>query len=301
MKISQWSRVVLQIVAVRGNLKNSINMKRKDLGKVSVIVSTYNRPDALRVCLLSLFEQTTLPDEVIIGDDGSVEETALLIEELKAIAPFPIVHVWHEDKGFRLAMMRNKCVARSTGDYIIEIDGDVFLHPEFVADHLREAGHGIYVKGGRVNLGKELTEKICKSGKPHPIHFLTRGIESKRENAVRCVWLARFLAPRYRKRRSAALGCNMSFFREDFIRINGYDEFYEGWGGEDVDLGNRLLNGGCKKRYLKFAGIVYHLWHEDKFMYNKTENFRHMRMMDEQKIVRCEDGVDKYLLNKELI
>lgn len=269
-------------------------MEKEDLGKVSVIVSTYNRPDALRVCLLSLFEQTILPNEVVVGDDGSTEETALLIEELKAMAPFPIVHVWHEDNGFRLAMMRNKCVAHSTGNYIIEIDGDVFLHPGFVADHLREAGHGVYVKGGRVNLGKKLTEEICQSGKPRPIHIWTRGIEGKPENAIHCTWLARFLAPRYRRKRSVALGCNISFFREDFVRINGYDEFYEGWGGEDADLGKRLLNSGCKKRYLKFAGIVYHLWHEDKFMYNKAKNLHRMEMLDE-KSVRCEDGVDKYL------
>lgn len=145
-------------------------MNRKDLGKISVIVSTYNRCDALQVCLLSLFKQTVLPDEVIIGDDGSTEETASLIARLQEQAPFPIIHVWHEDKGFRLAMMRNKCVARSTGNYIIEIDGDVFLHPKLIADHLREAGRGIYVKGGRVNLGKELTEEICKSGMVRLIH-----------------------------------------------------------------------------------------------------------------------------------
>ena len=270
-------------------------MNRKDLGKISVIVSTYNRCDALQVCLLSLFKQTVLPDEVIIGDDGSTEETASLIARLQEQAPFPIIHVWHEDKGFRLAMMRNKCLARSTGNYIIEIDGDVFLHPKLIADHLREAGRGIYVKGGRVNLGKELTEEICKSGMVRPIHVWTKGIESKPENAIHCIWLARFLAPRYRRKRSAALGCNMSFFREDFIKVNGYDEFYEGWGSEDIDLGKRLLNSGCRKRYLKFAGIVYHLWHEDKFMYNKTKNLQYMRMLDERKAVRCTNGVDKYL------
>lgn len=270
-------------------------MNRKDIGSISVIVSTYNRCDALQVCLLSLFRQTVLPDEVIVGDDGSTEETALLIARLQKQAPFPIIHVWHEDKGFRLAMMRNKCVARSTGNYIIEIDGDVFLHPNLIADHLREANHGVYVKGGRVYLGKKLTKDICEAGIVRSIHFWTKGIESKPENTIRCVWLARLLASRYRKKRSVALGCNMSFFREDFIKVNGYDEFYEGWGSEDVDLGKRLLNSGCKKRCLKFAGIVYHLWHEEKFRYNRAENLQHLRMLDERKSVYCADGVDKYL------
>ena len=96
------------------------------MGRISVIVSTYNRCDALQVCLTSLFKQTVLPDEVIVGDDGSTEETSLLITKLQKQAPFPIIHIWHEDKGFRLAMMRNKCVARSTGNYIIEIDGAMY-------------------------------------------------------------------------------------------------------------------------------------------------------------------------------
>lgn len=263
--------------------------------RVSLIVSTYNRIDALRVCIDSVCKQTVLPDEVLIGDDGSTVETARLIEEMRRKVPFPLVHVWHEDDGFRLAMMRNKCVAKASGEYIIEIDGDVFLHPRFIEDHLREAEKGVYVKGGRVNLGKELTARICANGSARPIHWWTGGIESKPENGIHNRWLARFLAPRYRKHRSAALGCNLSFFREDFIRINGYDEFFEGWGGEDIDLGDRLQRSGCRKRYLKFAGIVYHLWHEDKFMYNREKNFSYYASQNKQKAIRCKDGVDKYL------
>lgn len=196
-------------------------------------------------------------------------------------------------------MMRNKCVAKATGDYIIEIDGDIFLHRKFIADHIREAGHGFYVKGGRVNLGKALTARICKSLEPHKINFWSRGIESKPENAVHCTLIASFLSTRYRKAKSAALGCNMSFFRDDFIRINGYDEFYEGWGGEDLDLGNRFLNSGCKKKYLKFSGIVYHLWHEDKFMYNRDRNMQHMKTANIRNEIRCENGISKYLMLKE--
>ncbi len=263
--------------------------------KNSLIISTYNRPDALRVCLDSVFKQSVLPDEVLIGDDGSTAETARLIEELQKKAPFPILHVWHEDKGFRLAMMRNKCVARASGEYIIEIDGDVFLHPQFIADHLREAGKGIYVKGGRANLNKETTELICREGIARRLSCWSRSFESKPENAWHNRFIAHFLAPRYRKHHSAALGCNLSFFREDFIKINGYDEFFEGWGGEDIDLGNRLQRSGCRKRYLKFAGIVYHLWHEDKFMYNREKNFAYEAQQNECRTVRCTNGVDKYL------
>ena len=263
--------------------------------RVSLIISTYNRPETLRVCLDSVFHQTYKPDEIIIGDDGSTEDTKILIDVFKSHSPIPIIHLWHEDKGFRLAMMRNKCMARAIGEYIIEIDGDVFLHPRFVEDHVSFARKGHYLKGGRVNLGRRLTECICEEGIYRPIKPWTRGIESKPENAIHFLMLSLFLSERYRKRRSPALGCNISFFKEDILRINGYDEFFEGWGGEDEDLGNRLLNSGCKKRYLKFSGIVYHLWHEDKFMYNLERNFTYKDERNRRNAIFCENGIDKYL------
>lgn len=191
-------------------------------------------------------------------------------------------------------MMRNKCVAQASGDYIIEIDGDVFLHPMFVADHVRQARKGCYVKGGRTNLGKALTEDICSQSVSRPIRFWTKGIEKKPENAIYSRLLSDILVTRY-KGRSLALGCNLSFFKNDFIAINGYDEFFEGWGGEDLDLGYRFQNYGLTKRTLKFAGIVYHLWHNDLYMQNLHKNMTYAKSSEQNKRVRCEVGVDKYL------
>ena len=131
--------------------------------KTTLIISTYNRPEALSVCLDSVRFQTVMPGEVIVGDDGSTSETKDLIESFKKDFPVPLIHLWQEDKGFRLAMMRNKSVAAATGDYIIEIDGDIFLHNKFVEDHKRLAKPGHYLRGTRVNLGQKLTEEICKS------------------------------------------------------------------------------------------------------------------------------------------
>lgn len=261
--------------------------------KTSLIISTYNRPDALRLCLLSAFRQSVMPDEIIIGDDGSTEETRRLIESLRPLCPTELKHIWHEDNGFRLAMMRNKCVAASSGEYIIEIDGDVILHRHFVKDHVSFAREGCYVKGGRCNLGRKLTYELCLEESLRRLNCFTFGIESKPENALHMPWIGRLMAPYYRKNRETALGCNMSFYRKDFIALNGYDEFYEGWGGEDGDLGRRFQAYGLKKLHLKFVGIVFHLWHEDKFMYNKDKNCNYSRRPN--LLVRCTDGVDKYL------
>lgn len=260
--------------------------------KTSLILSTYNRPDALRLCLLSAFVQTRLPDEIVVGDDGSGPETRRVIDELRKISPVPLIHVWHEDKGFRLAMMRNKCVAASSGEYIVEVDGDVILDRRFIADHLRFASPGHYLKGGRTNLGPGLTDRLCAEGELPSTGFFMRGIEAKRENALHLPRIARWLAPRYRRHKEPALGCNMSFYRSDYEAVNGYDEFYEGWGGEDGDFGRRLNKLGLTKLHLKFAGNVFHLWHEDKHMQNKEKNFAHS--LREEMPARCERGLDQY-------
>jgi len=261
---------------------------------ISVIVSTYNRPNALSLCLKSLAAQTRLPDEIIVGDDGSVEETKLLIESFQKNYPVPIIHVWQEDKGFRLAKIRNKSVAASRGDYIIEIDGDLILHKSYIADHLSFAKPGFFLKGGRVNLNDDMTQFLCSSQELKEFNFFSKGL-LRRINAIHSLPLSRYLAPRYKKNKVLGLGCNMSFWKEDYIAINGYDEFYEGWGGEDYDFACRMMNYGIKRLYLKFSGIVYHLWHDDLYMQNRKKNFSYYNEQKEAGKITCENGVNAYL------
>ncbi len=137
--------------------------------KISLILSTYNRPDALAVTLESILRLDRLPDEVIVGDDGSTRETAEVIESFRPRFPIPLVHLWHEDRGFRLAKMRNKCIARATGDYIVQIDGDLILHPAFIADHAAAARPHAFLKGTRVLLDRPYSEAICASQNPPPV------------------------------------------------------------------------------------------------------------------------------------
>ncbi|MGL5683394.1 MAG: glycosyltransferase family 2 protein [Marinifilaceae bacterium] len=262
----------------------------------TLIISTYNRPDALRHCLESIKHQTVLPNEVIVGDDGSRSETKELIDEFKANFPVPLIHVWHEDNGFRLAMIRNKCVAVATGAYIIQVDGDIILHPRFIEDHVSFSEKGFYLKGGRTNIERSLTEKLCKSGKFKHLSFFSPGI-SRRINALHMPAVAQYLSQRKKSR--PGLGCNMSFWRNDFVAINGYDEFYKEWGGEDYDLAVRLVHLGRKKKTLKFAGIGFHLWHKDLYMSNKEKNFKYYHNAVREERVWCENGVDKYLKSVE--
>lgn len=233
--------------------------------KVSLIVSTYNRPDALQLCMESVLRQTRMPDEVIIGDDGSADDTRLAIERFAARCPVPVIHVWQPDEGFRLAAIRNKSIARATGDYIIQVDGDVILSRHFVADHCAAALPGHYIKGSRLRLNPAATERIIRS-RSYCRWFwpLSPSLLKDREKAIR---LPRFLAVPLSHRyhtHGTGLGANMSFWRADLLAVNGYDNIYTGWGCEDNDLELRLQANGVKTFKLFRCGLVRHLWHPEK-------------------------------------
>lgn len=230
--------------------------------RISLTISTYNRPEALRLCLLSAFRQTRLPDEIIVGDDGSTDVTRELIEELRPLCPVPLHHVWQEDKGFRLARLRNLCIAQSTGDYIVQIDGDMVLSRHFIADHAAVARRGYYVKGGRIRLNEAATQRLCQSGRPPRFFSPFSDIHHDRLKAIRIPGLGHYITPRYR-RTGTGMGANTAFWREDLLRVNGYDENFEGYGGEDSDIEIRLQMAGIATFKLFRLGLALHLWHKE--------------------------------------
>jgi len=141
--------------------------------RTSLIITTYNRPDALNLVLQSVENQTIFPNEVIIADDGSANETSLLVEEYKTKSNLNIIHSWQEDKGFRLARSRNKAILLSKSDYIIQIDGDMVLHKDFVSDHIKNAIKGFFIQGSRVLLNETVTKKALKDMTKKFIFFQT--------------------------------------------------------------------------------------------------------------------------------
>ena len=128
----------------------------------SLIITTYNWESALELVVLSTFQQSLLPMEVIIADDGSDDDTRDLIHALSVKSPFPLVHSWHEDKGFRAAKARNRAIAKAKGDYIIVIDGDMILHKDFVLDHSNFAKFGYFVQGMRVKFNSQKANEIIQ-------------------------------------------------------------------------------------------------------------------------------------------
>lgn len=266
----------------------------KTFAKTSLIISTYNWPEALRLCLLSVMAQSVLPDEVIIADDGSTCATAELINAMRPDFPVNLIHIWHADEGFQLSKIRNKAIAMSSYDYIIQIDGDLVLHRDFIKNHLTLSKPGTFVAGSRVLMNRELSEKVLKTGNTS-IPVFERGVGNFC-NRLSIGWLSRFMADRYRTNDIFALrGCNMAFWRHDLIRVNGYNEVFHAWGLEDNEIAIRLLNSGVRKRAIKFGGVVFHIHHKEVNRAGAAENRLHLSHAMRHKSVYCTHGIDQYL------
>ena len=260
--------------------------------RVTLVVTTYNRPDALELVLRSAAAQRELPDEVIVADDGSGEPTRALVARLAEGFPVPLRHSWQEDTGFRLAASRNQAVARATGDYLVMVDGDLVLHPDFVADHRRAARRGRWVQGGRAMLSEAVTGVALREGRTTfgPGDPGTRN----RKNAVRSGLLSRLASHRsadiYRVR-----GANLAFWREDLVRVNGFNEAFVGWGREDSEFAARMHHAGVERLHLKFAAVGYHLWHREASRKELERNQQLLEATVAGRLTRCEQGLDRHL------
>jgi glycosyltransferase involved in cell wall biosynthesis len=273
--------------------------------KTTVIVPTYNRPGELKLCLRSLLRQSALPQEVIVADDGSGEETRRAVEGFAASpgCPFPVRHVWQEDAGFRKPRILNEAVRNAAGDYLVFIDGDCMAHRHFVREHLRNAAPDAILGGKRVDLGRALSARILAGGEPVtglPFRLLLdslTGDTRKWEEAIllRSPLLRRLLR-RDRIPDDGIWGCNFSVPKELFYRINGCDEDFLDGSIEDNDLGIRVLNCGGRVRSVRALAVVFHLWHPPSWDF-RGEKYLHNRRILERRIAmkesRCVNGIER--------
>jgi len=226
----------------------------------SIIVTTYNWPEALRVTLLSVAGQSSSPSEVIVADDGSGPETAEVVKDVLGQSNLKWCHVCHEHKGVRQSRIKNLAVSHSKYPYLIFVDQDTVLHPDFVADHLAMAKEGVFLQGKRSLLPESYTRKILADGRFRPPSPWLNGL-GNRKNTFRSPALGRLLA-RPKKFNTALRGCNLSMFRSDFLKVDGFDETYDrSWGREDSDFCYRLFHAGIKMKFLWFMALQYHLYH----------------------------------------
>ena len=231
---------------------------------VSVVISTYNNPAGLRMCLLGMMSQTVLPDQIIIADDGSDQAGYDFLTE----APFsslPIEKVWHPDHGWQKNLILNIAVRHCHGDYLIFCDGDTIPRSDFIESHLRHARPKTFLSASAIDVPKHVyktfTDLHITKNQIFKRSFLTRVWPEANKHSLR-------LEPRSLEqtlnlitwRYCVLRGANFSLWRNDIESVNGFDESY-GYGSEDRELGVRLRNSGVASRWLKFSLMQLHLSH----------------------------------------
>jgi glycosyltransferase involved in cell wall biosynthesis len=229
--------------------------------RCGLIVTTYERPDALACVLASVARQSRWPDEVIVADDGSGPATVEVVRTFSATARCLVRHVTQPHEGFRAGRIRNAAIAATSCDYVILLDGDMVAHPDFVADHVALARRGRYSQGVRIPLREDATRALIerRTAIPGPLAPGLGGL--RRVYALH----APALSARLRSVAGsfvAVKSCNQGFWRDDLLAANGFDEAMRGWGSEDKELCARLENSGVHRQTLIFAAIAFHLAHE---------------------------------------
>lgn len=266
--------------------------------KTAVVVTTYNRPDALAVVLEGYCGQSDHAFDLIVADDGSGEETAEVVRQFARRAPFPVTHTWHEDRGFRAAAIRNRALASTSADYVIFTDGDCVPSRHFVQAHKQLAEPGYFLGSNRVLLSAELTARVVRER--IPIHAWSGSEWARRwlcRDANRMLPLVKLPDGLFRtwspNRWRGIKTCNLSVWRTDLVRVNGLDASYEGWGLEDSDVVIRLLHAGVKHKSARFAATVFHLWHPEHDRAQLPANQERLRNLFRSSAVRATIGLDE--------
>ena len=265
---------------------------------ISIIVTTYNWPQALNLVLRALLQQSDQHFEVLIADDGSRSDTATIVQHYQAKNVLPIRHIWQEDQGFRAARVRNLAVLAAQGDYLIFIDGDCLPVPQFVARHRALARQGYFVSGQRILLQAAISAELqSKQRLPHeqPWWWLGRGYFQRQINRLLPLFYLPFLPRDYAGANyHGAKTCNFALWRQDFVRVNGFEEQFQGWGFEDSELVVRLFNAGLQRRSAKCAAPVWHLWHNEHDRSHAADNLARLQQRLQQHTMQAECGLAEH-------
>ena len=265
--------------------------------KISVIITTYNRPDALSLVLRALAAQSAGDFEVLVADDGSTPQTAAALDALRPNLPYALHHAWQVDEGFRAPMARNRAAAAARGAYLIFLDGDCLPLADFIAMHRRLAREGWFVSGNRVLLSQGFSERVAREQIPlwqwSAGQWMAARLSGKVNRLTPLLRLVDWSQPR--NDWIGAKTCNLAAWRSDFLAINGFDEDFIGWGYEDSDFVQRLLNAGRQRRTTRWAVPVLHLWHRAQDRSRERANYARLEQTIASGASRASRGVDRYL------
>jgi glycosyltransferase involved in cell wall biosynthesis len=271
--------------------------------RTELILSTYENPRALALCLASVAGQRLRPDGVAIADDGSGAATKAVIDAFAAAHPdLPLRHVWHEDSGFRKAAILNKAIASSAAEFLVFIDGDVMIHPDFVARHLELAAPDRWASGSLIRLDAAATAAVTEADVTSGRVFDRGWLRANRAFDRIGTWLKAMPFPkpvmalldRLTPTQRAWCGANASAYRAAILKVNGFDETMR-WGGGDKEMGVRLTNAGVRGRHLRFTAPLVHLDHPRGYAdpAHKAANKARIRRVREGGVAWTDDGIVK--------
>lgn len=267
---------------------------------ISVVITTYNRPEALEAVVRACFMQNDKNFEIIIADDGSTANTQACVERLAVVAPMSIQHVWQPDQGFRAAMARNRGTLAARGEYIVFLDGDCIPQRDFIARHRALSQPGCLVSGSRILMSERLTRRvldehvdIAGAGAAAKLRWRLAGDLNKTLQPLGLRWPDLGRTKRtfsWRRIKS----CNLGVWRSDLERVNGFDESFVGWGYEDSDLVLRLFHTGVARKDGAFATEVFHLWHREAQRDQETSNRAVVLERAESKLTQATIGLREH-------
>jgi glycosyltransferase involved in cell wall biosynthesis len=263
---------------------------------ISIIVATYNRPDALDAVLRSLAAQNDVDFEVLVADDGSKPETAALVDRWKSRVGRRVVHVWQPDQGFRLAEIRNRAILAAEGDYCVFLDGDCLARPNFVAAHRALAVRGWFVSGNRLLISRVLSERILMEKLEPEGWTFADWRRARRAGEIKrfAPLLSLPLGPFRRLRRldwRGAQGCNLGIWRSDLVAVDGFEGGFNSWGREDTDILIRLMHAGIRRKDGRMATGVLHLWHAEADRSRLQENEHRLQEILSGNRIRARQGL----------
>ena len=259
--------------------------------KISLVINTFNQPEYLARVLAAVARQHSPPDEVLLADDGSEPPTRELFSRWSAEQQFRTAHVWQAHEGFRRASILNQSIAAARGDYVVFLDGDTVPHPDFLADHRAAARPEFFVQGHRA-----LVEQTAAGwfGKNSFSADRRRAILQNQISGLKNSFRWPFAVCKIKSHLRGIRGCNLAIWREDLVRVNGYNEDFTGWGREDSELAVRLMNTGVQRLDLRGRALCFHLWHPPASRANLGTNDELLEKTRREKITRCEHGLDQH-------
>ena len=267
--------------------------------RLSLIIAVYNRPDALRLVLAACARQSFRDFEIVIADDGSGPAIGQEIERARRRFALPLIHAWHEDRGWRKNAALNNAIRASNGEQLVFIDGDCLPSGEFLTDHNAEREQGAVLLGRRVEMSARwsgaLTEAMVEQGAFERYSWRElldglRGDALRLEDGIRI--RSQLLRGLLLRRVHTMLGSNFSVMKSDLVAVNGFDELYEGPGcGEDSDLFYRLTVAGVRAKSLRNLGILYHLHHPLTRV--STTSLERYEQVQRSGKARCQRGLEQ--------